>query len=124
MAIVQLLKDLLGIAKAVNNFELNQKLVELQQELMQLQDENRTLKDRVREMEDQRKKGEEVVCANDAYWQEKGAGWDGPFCTGCFDSKGQLVRLTKLEEAFRAIATHHCPVCRQPCSPKEPSKQA
>lgn len=120
MAIVQLLKDLLGIAKAVNNFELNQKLVELQQELMQLQDENRTLKDRVRELEDQRKKGEEVLWANDAYWQQKGADWDGPFCTGCFDTDGRLVRLTKLEQAFHGIATHHCPACRQACSSKKP----
>ncbi len=117
---INVLKDLLKIAKAINNFELNQKLMELQQELMQLQDENRTLKDRVRELQDKCNKSEEARWADDAYWVQKAEGLDGPFCTGCFDTNKQLVRLTQMGEVFHDIATHRCPSCHQHCSPKKP----
>jgi len=120
MAIGQLFKDLLAIGRAINNFELNKKLMELQQELMQFQEENRTLKDRVRELEDQRDRDGDVKWENDAYWEQKGTVWDGPFCSGCYDNERRLIRLTKLEDAFQAIATHQCPVCRHTCSPQVP----
>jgi len=117
---ISALKDLLKIAKAINNFELNQKLIELQQELMQLQDENRALKDRLRELQEQRDRGKKAHWANDAYWLPNDGDWDGPFCSGCYDGDGRLIRLTKLETAFHGIATHECPKCHQTCSPKKP----
>jgi hypothetical protein len=36
---------------------------------------------------------------------------DGPFCTGCYDSKQKIIRLTKRSDAFRVLGIYKCPAC-------------
>jgi hypothetical protein len=36
---------------------------------------------------------------------------DGPFCTGCYDSKKQKIRLSELPSVMRVIGKYKCPIC-------------
>ncbi|EGQ9279840.1 hypothetical protein RAL01_004153 [Vibrio vulnificus] len=42
-----------------------------------------------------------------------GANDDGPFCSACYETKNQRVRLRKVAAAFRVFGHHECPSCNQ-----------
>jgi hypothetical protein len=69
----------------------------------------------VREVERLQKENEELknpqtklTFKNGLYYREDN---DGPFCTGCYDSKDKVVRVTELTGAFRSLGKYKCPVC-------------
>ncbi|MBD1906456.1 hypothetical protein H6F53_13310 [Trichocoleus sp. FACHB-832] len=37
---------------------------------------------------------------------------DGPFCTGCYDTKRSLVRVNKTPEPMQVLGKYKCPVCK------------
>jgi hypothetical protein len=49
-----------------------------------------------------------LVIKNGLYY---GPDDDGPFCTGCYDSKQKIIRLTKRSETFRVLGIYKCPSC-------------
>jgi hypothetical protein len=55
--------------------------------------------------------GEEaVVVQNGLYYKESG---DGPFCTGCHDTKREMVRLVKQAKPFAVFGEFMCPSCKE-----------
>ncbi|CAH7265607.1 hypothetical protein [Vibrio sp. 99K-1] len=38
---------------------------------------------------------------------------DGPFCSACYETKNQQVRLSKVSGAFLRFGHHKCPSCKQ-----------
>jgi hypothetical protein len=40
-------------------------------------------------------------------------GEDGHFCTGCYDSKGQKIRLSRMARDFEVFGKWECPVCKK-----------
>ncbi|NOH69446.1 hypothetical protein [Vibrio rotiferianus] len=38
---------------------------------------------------------------------------DGPFCSACYETKNQQVRLSKVTGSFSTFGHHKCPSCRQ-----------
>lgn len=42
-----------------------------------------------------------------------GANDDGPFCSACYETKNQKVRLSKVSGHFRTFGHHKCPSCKQ-----------
>jgi hypothetical protein len=36
---------------------------------------------------------------------------DGPFCTGCYDSKKKTIRLSELPSVMRVLGKYQCPIC-------------
>jgi Predicted nucleotide-binding protein containing TIR-like domain len=51
----------------------------------------------------------EVIVKDGVYFKQDG---DGPFCTGCYDSKKELIRISALSRDFHSIARWRCPVCK------------
>jgi hypothetical protein len=49
-----------------------------------------------------------LIFKDDAYYDSKG---DGPFCTGCHDSNGKKIRLTKHPYAKKSLGKYGCPIC-------------
>jgi regulator of replication initiation timing len=39
-------------------------------------------------------------------------GDDGPFCTGCWDSRNQKIRLSQMSRVFHDIGKFNCPICK------------
>ena len=37
---------------------------------------------------------------------------DGPFCTGCYDNNGKLIRITDMTDAFMSLGKYRCPICK------------
>lgn len=38
---------------------------------------------------------------------------DGPFCSACYETKNQQVRLSKVSGTFSRFGNHKCPSCKQ-----------
>ena len=69
--------------------------------------------DRIKELESRFEsdlnKQEEMIFKNGAYFTKND---DGPFCTGCYDTKHLKVRLTNMPRDFHNIAKYRCPNCK------------
>lgn len=81
--------------------DLGIELAELKCSFADLLDENRELKDQIKELSS--KKEETLIIKNGLYYRKNE---DGPFCTGCYDSKKEVIRLTTW-----GVNSYKCPVC-------------
>ena len=109
-AATTLAKNLLTLPAIVASAEAKLAIADLQIELAEMRtqlslliSENHSLKEslnaRIRT---------DLQHRNGKYFKPDG---DGPYCTCCFDSGGELIRLIELEVAFRDIGRWHCPKC-------------
>jgi hypothetical protein len=108
------LKDAVKIAQQADNLELLKTLLDSQAGALALQEENAGLRRECEALREQIKIKEKLIPFGNAYWTDK----DGPFCTGCWDNNGKLIRLL-----LRLAPTHNCPVCgSQPDVTERPSR--
>lgn len=112
-AAINLSKQLYSLAVVAKDAEakhmiadLNLQLAELKLKLAELTEENNDLKQQLKRATTTTP---EVVCRDGLYFKPDG---DGPFCTACYDSKKQLIRVSEYEASFHEIARWHCNVCK------------
>lgn len=101
------------LADQLKNLEMKAVIVDLQGELLDLKEqvlELRTENVQLKEEAAKRLAPPELVVKNNLYYKPNG---EGPFCTGCQDTRGQLVRLTEYEKRLQRLAGKwHCPSCK------------
>lgn len=102
-AVVNTMKSIMGLAKDVNNGELNQKIIELQGlifelqgKLINLQTDNADMSGVIANLESQLAIKGSIVSKHDVYWLPKDERHDGPFCQYCCDDGRKLIRLRRL----------------------------
>ncbi|MBD1903717.1 hypothetical protein NDI44_27400 [Trichocoleus sp. DQ-A3] len=96
--------------------ELSVKLAETQISLAEQLQENHNLKEEVSTL---KKENDKLKSPNFKPMVRDGLYYvydDGPFCTGCYDNKGKLIRVTKLPNSTTTIRRYKCPVCNNTCS--------
>ena len=93
--------------------QLNLELAETQTRFAEQILEANTLKDKVRflekRIEDLENPAFKVTARDGTYYKETG---DGPFCTTCYDTKKQLVRLTNFPQEMKELGKYQCPSCK------------
>ena len=82
---------------------LHMQHAELMRSLYSLSDENQRLQEQIKRFEN----APNVELRNGHYYTQN----DGPFCTACFDTKRQLIRLSSLPENLTDMANFLCNVC-------------
>jgi len=112
---ISLAKRLNEIGKNIQDAEFKNLLADLSLELadvkLRLADvmgENADLKREILSLRNQSQPQKKLLAKNNMYYDESG---DGPFCTGCYDIKKQLVRLVKQSEPFNELGEYKCPGC-------------
>lgn len=112
-AAINLTKQLLGLAVVAKDAnaklaiaDLQVQLAELKTRLAELIDENNQLKQELRKASATETA---VVLKEGLYFTPNG---DGPYCTACYDSKKQMIRVAEMGSAFHAIARWRCNVCK------------
>jgi hypothetical protein len=104
-----LAKSAVAIAKAEGSKELLTTVIDLQIKTLELIAENRELRRQVADFEDRIRFKESLQPRNNAYWIGAGdSEAEGPFCTACWDSQGNAVRMHRRAEWADAI----CPACK------------
>jgi hypothetical protein len=88
------LKSLTGIAKDVNNIEINQKILELQQKLLDIQIDYGNLIDKNRVLKAEADDAKATLFHHSVYWKKHLDGTEsGPFCPICFETKKLAMPL-------------------------------
>jgi hypothetical protein len=83
------------------NDELKEQIVTLQKKVEILENPDSTL-----------------TCIDGLYYTTEG---DGPFCTGCYDSKRKKIRLSEMTRAMQALGKYECPICKSKYGQQKPS---
>lgn len=90
------------------SLELSQVQIRLAEQLREnnsLREEIETLK---KEIDNLKNPASKLIVKNGLYYTEDD---DGPFCTACYDSKKQSIRVTETPRAMRSLGKYKCPVC-------------
>ena len=88
------LKALMGIAKDVNNIELNQRIIELQQKLLDIQTDYGSLFDENRLLKDEIQSAKAYALHHSVVWKSRSDGSQiGPFCPICHGENGKEMPL-------------------------------
>lgn len=99
-AVVKIIKDL-------GNAELLSEIIDLKHEIVDLEEKNLKLRQENNELKKVMALKENLEFSDNAYWIKHEEGYDGPFCAGCADDKGKLIRL--VAERGRIPG---CPICK------------
>ena len=124
MDISRILNDIKGKALDAAHFDLLKHAYDLQNENIEqlksnnqaLRESNDLLAEKVKRLEKENESLRRSVRPNDLalkdglYYNHSG---DGPFCTGCHDTKGQLVRLKTVSRPFETFGKFKCPSCSE-----------
>ena len=109
---IQIVSRLREINKNVENAEFSNALADLGLELAQLKselasvlDENTLLKAQLATVQEPKP---DLEYKAGAYFKN---GVEGPFCSGCYDNNGKLVRMSPVPGRGSRLASHICPVC-------------
>ena len=109
---MQIVSRLREINKNIENSEFSNALADLGLELARLKselatvlDENTRLKAQLATVPEPKP---ELKYKAGAYFKDGG---EGPFCSGCYDSNGKLVRMSPVPGRASRLASHLCPVC-------------
>lgn len=90
------------IAEKLKNLELKETILNLKEQILSIREENLALKEKI--TSDHQK--ENLIFRDNMYWKKQADGSeDGPFCSGCYDKDGSLIRM----HVFRTV--NICPVC-------------
>ncbi len=109
---VNLVAKAKNLADELNNLKMKEVIVELKSDLIDLKEQILALREENLQLKEEAKKRSEaptLTIKEGKYYCAEG---DGPFCTGCYDSRKEMIRLTALNTAFRGIGNWRCPVCR------------
>jgi len=92
----------------IDNVDLYQKILDLQSEVMELCDENAALKAQVKHLSEKFGLKESLVFEKNFYWlpEQGGESKSGPFCSSCWDSQMNLIRLVTVQGKY-----YGCPTC-------------
>jgi cell division protein FtsB len=92
--------------------ELSLELAETQIKLAEHVRENDSLKEKISHLEKEIDKLSnptlELIHKNGLYYTPEG---DGPFCTICYDSKKQKIRLPEMPAVMQALGKYKCGIC-------------
>lgn len=86
--------------------ELNVQLAGVKMQLAELMTENAELR---QELLKKAEPALKLTVRDGMYFKEDG---DGPFCTACYDTKKQLVRVPETADAMHMICRWRCNVCK------------
>ena len=116
---IQLTKKLLEINKKIQNADLSNYLSDLKLELAEVKSgmselmiENAELKRKIDQLNHaQGDKSSDLIfnTKENAYYSSTG---EGPFCSGCYDTQNNKVRLTRISGTFSRLAKYKCPTCK------------
>ena len=102
MGVIETVKDIGVLVQKLDNMDLVKRLVELQEQVYEVVTENRDLKEQNRSLREKLATRQQLAFRKNAYWRDD----DGPFCSRCWDSDGQLVRL-QTQQGYHP----QCPKC-------------
>ena len=119
MDLLNILKEAASLAKEANRTDLYKAILDYQRQLSDyqrqidaLEDENRGLKTSLRELEQRLKRRDEMVFLHSACWRRTPDGYEGPYCSRCWEGNGKLIHLHSLKEAgpdwYRCPNTQEC----------------
>lgn len=85
--------------------ELTEQLADIKLQAVDLATENRELKQKIQDLS----APPEMEYRDQVYFRTNG---DGPFCPSCFDSSGNLVRISEASGHVRRLIKYRCNVCQ------------
>lgn len=89
MGVIETVKDVGVLVQKLDNMDLVKRLVEQQEQVYEVVAENRDLKETNHWLREKLSTREQLAFRKNAYWRSE----EGPFCSRCWDSDGQLIRL-------------------------------
>lgn len=114
---ISLAQRLREISKNIEDAEFKNVLADLSHEIADtklalavMTEENANLKNELTTLRNSKGQSSNMKFEEFAYFESNG---DGPFCPGCYDSSGTIIRLSKLSGAFTAFGSHTCPSCKE-----------
>jgi len=124
MGMIDNVKEVVDLARMVNDTRLIKATAELQHEcagyleqMAKMTRENVALREENATLKQQLSHREEMVFEENVYWRKSGTIREGPFCPSCFDDKGKAVRMQ--EHRFRYRNDYYqCAVCK--CGAEDP----
>ncbi|KDC50603.1 hypothetical protein [Pseudoalteromonas fuliginea] len=117
---ITLAQRLREISKNIEDAEFKNVLADLSIEmsdtklaLAQVTEENAELKSELTKLKHSRGESQsDLIFKEFAYYTDSD---DGPFCSGCYDSKKQKIRLSPVTGHFATFGRFKCPSCEQRC---------
>lgn len=107
--IIEYLQQAKEIADTIDNITLKAIIVNLHSEILTLQEENLHLKEKANQ-----KNSFDMIFQNNMYYNRiNETTMAGPYCTACWDTKKQAVRLHFVKDGF-----YRCPSCKMHVSLK------
>lgn len=95
MGIVENAKDAVKLVQKIGNIELYRKILDLQSEAIELIEQSKLKDEKITKLKNALKVKGKMVCKDSAYYltDDKGKIVDGPFCTKCFDTDQDIIRI-------------------------------
>jgi hypothetical protein len=121
MGVVENVKEIATLIQKIDNVDLYRKILDLQAQVMNLEEENAKLRTDNSDLRDRLEVKGSLVFNKDCYWLPRADnGPDGPFCSNCWDTRTQLVRMIRCGNP----AFSECPTCKRPIQlgPWEPPR--
>ena len=92
MGAVETVKLIARLVKDLGRTELYAKILDLQSEVMDLTEDRRQLRRELADLKERQQVRESLVFHGNGYWLPQVEGYEGPYCSVCFDTDGKLVR--------------------------------
>lgn len=95
MGIIENAKDAVKLVQKIDNIELYRKILDLQSEAIELIEQSKLKDERITKLKNALRAKGKMVCKDSAYYltDDKGEIIDGPFCTKCFDTDQDTIRI-------------------------------
>ena len=93
------------------SLDLGNAQIQLSQQLLINNEMAQKIEHLEKEIENLKNPSEKLIVKDGLYYKDEN---DGPYCTGCYDTKKLIVRLKKLTGPFTAMGTYQCPSCNTP----------
>ena len=95
MGIIEIAKDVVKLVQESDNIELFRKILDLQLEAIELIEQSKLKDEKITKLKNALKAKGKMVCKDSAYYltDDKDEIVDGPFCTKCFDTDQDTIRI-------------------------------
>lgn len=95
MGIIENAKDAVKLVQKIGNIELHRKILDLQSEAIDLIEQSKLKDEKITKLKNALKVKGKMICKDSAYYliDDKGKIIDGPFCTKCFDTDQDTIRI-------------------------------
>ncbi len=122
MGILDTARAVSALTRDLGNAELKHQMLELREQIAELYDENLALREQNKELLEKLATRDALVLGGESYWKADGTGgFDGPFCTNCWDGEKTQMRLVETQHVFRdMMGSHTCPRCEKGCNANPP----